>query len=231
MVKTNRLVYWAVILGLFISSIMGQASAADHAETYVALYGGLTIPQPFQEVIGLGSLSAVKLSNLELARSAIYGAKLGFFLPGRDRWLGVETEFFYTNPHIRQQNITFSGPGVGCLGGLPPPCPENFDGGHVRIATWAVNWILRYPGERFQPYIGVGPGIFWGRMSGVELGTGSDTSLGLNALGGVRFFLFKRLAVFGEYKYNRVTFDFGGTASIHTLYQPHHFVGGLSLHF
>jgi opacity protein-like surface antigen len=205
---------------------MGEAAAADLSRGYVALYGGLTIPQSLQDAHGTGPLSSVELTNLDLVRSAIYGGKLGIRFPGRDRWAGLETEFFYTNPHVKQQDIGFTGGGV-------PPFTVNFAGAHVRIATWAVNWIVRYPGERFQPYVGVGPGIFWGRMSGseAELGTGSDTSLGLNALGGVRLLLTQRLAVFGEYKYNRVTFDFGGSAALHVLYQPHHFVGGLSLLF
>jgi opacity protein-like surface antigen len=225
MVKTNRLAYWAVILGFFISSLMGQADAADLSRGYVALYGGLTIPESLQHAHGTGPLSSVKLTNLDLVSSPIYGAKLGIRFPGRDRWAGLETEFFYTNPHIKQQNITFSG--------ALPTTTTNFAGAHVRVATWAVNWIVRYPGESFQPYIGVGPGIFWGRMSGpaAELGTGSDSSLGLNALAGTRLLLTQRLALFGEYKYNRVAFDFGGTAALHTLYQAHHFVGGLSLLF
>ena len=232
--KPKPLAYWAVILGLFIPSIMGQAAAADRPDPYIdlsrslhpyiGLYGGLTSPERLQEVRGTGDLSAVKLTDLALARSAIFGGKLGLF-PSPKSWLGIETEFFYTNPHIKQQDITFSG--------AVPTTTTNFAGAHVRVATWALNLIARYPGERVQPYVGVGPGIFWGRMSGpvAELGTGSDTSLGLNALGGVRLLLTQRLAVFGEYKYNRVTFDFGGTAALHTLYQAHHFVGGLSLLF
>jgi len=225
-VTPQRFKCWAVILGLFISSV-GQAADADFPETYIALYGGLTVPKSFTD----NRVLSVDLTNLELARSAIFGAKLGMFLPGRDRWSGLETEFFYTNPHIKQQDITFSGGGV-------PPTTANFAGAHVRVATWAVNWIIRYPGEWFLPYIGAGPGIFWGRVSGAhtgltppDIGTGSDTSLGLNALAGARFFLSKRMALFGEYKYNRVTFDFGGTASLHTLYEPQHFVGGFSLLF
>jgi opacity protein-like surface antigen len=222
-VKTNPFLRYILPLALLASSITGQAGAEDPPQTYVALYGGLTPTQSFRQVRGVEPLSAVKLTDLKLERSAIYGAKLGFFLPGQDRWSGVEMEVFYTNPHIKQQDITFTGAG--------PPTTTNFAGGHVRIATWAVNWILRYPGEYFQPYVGLGPGIFWGRMSGLDLGTGSDTSLGLNALAGARIFLGQRLALFGEYKYNHVSFDFGGTAAIHVTYQPQYFVGGFSLHF
>ena len=212
-----------MLLALFLPSV-GQAAEENDSQGYVALYGGLTIPQSLKEAKALNVPTEVKLSDLSLARSPIAGAKLGMFLPGQDRWMGVEAEFFYTNPHIKQQDIAFT------VGGVPAGT-QNFAGAHVRVATAAVNWILRYPGERFQPYIGGGPGLFWGRMSGVDLGTGSDTSLGLNALAGARFFVTKRFALFGEYKYNRATFDFGGTAQLHVLYQAQHFVAGFSLLF
>ncbi len=232
--KTCRLAYWAVIVGLFLSSLMGEAAAAELSKGYVALYGGLTIPESLQHAHGTGPFASVKLTDLDLARSAILGGKLGIRFPGRARWLGVETEFFYTNPHVKQQNVTATIPGLSSTGPFP--------GAHMRVATWAFNLIARYPGELFQPYIGVGPGIFWGRISGNDVnavgnsfGTGSDGSLGLNVLGGVRLLLTQRLAVFGEYKYNRVTFDFGGVGAnaidTHALYQAHHFVGGLSFLF
>ena len=231
MVNPNRLAYWTVIVGLFLASLMGEAAAADLPKTYVALYGGITIPQSLKEGRVLNVPTEVTLSDLDLAGSAIGGAKLGMFLPGRLGWFGLETEFFYTNPHIKEQDIGFTAGGV-------PLGTFNFPGAHVRVATWAVNAIVRFSGSRFQPYIGVGPGVFWGRISGNDVnaagnnfGTGSDTSIGLNALAGARFFVTKQLALFAEYKYNRATFDFGGTATLHTLYQAQHFVGGLSLHF
>jgi opacity protein-like surface antigen len=222
MVSTNRLAYWAVILGLFIPSIMGQAAAADRPGPYIGLYGGLTIPEQLQDVRGTGEFSGLTFTDLKLARSAILGAKLGFFRSPKS-WLGVETEFFYTNPHVKQQDFTGTGPG-GSL-------TQNFAGAHIRMATWALNLIARYPGERFQPYAGVGFGIFWARLSGPDFATSADVSPGLNALGGMRFALTERLALFGEYKYNQAAFDFGRDVNLHALYQAHHFVGGLSLLF
>ncbi len=223
MVKIKHLTSFGVFLSLSILS-MGQATAADLPESYVALYGGVTVPQPLQDARTFGEASGLKFSNLDLTRSAMYGVKLGTFQHTHLRWLGIETELFYTNPHLKQQDLETITLGV-------PTGSANFAGAHVRVATWAVNWIARYPGERFQPYLGAGPGIFWGRLSGIDFGTGSDTSLGLNALAGIRIFLTKQLAVFGEYKYNRTSFDFGGTASLHVLYQAQHLAGGLSLHF
>jgi len=219
MVNPNRLAYWAVIVGLFLASLMGEAAAADR---YVGLYGGLTIPERLQDVRGIDSSSGVDLTDLKLARSAILGAKLGFFRSPKS-WLGFETEFFYTNPHMKQQDIT--------LTGAFPTTTTNFVGAHVRMATWALNLIGRYPGERFQPYAGVGLGIFWARISGQDIGTSADTSPGLNLLAGMRFALTERLALFGEYKYNQAAFHFGRDVTLYTLYQAHHFVGGLSLKF
>jgi opacity protein-like surface antigen len=217
-------------------AVLGQlppTKAADEGpEFYVAAYGGLTIPQSLKEVQSSGVTPEFTFSNLDLKDSAVFGGKLGFFLPGRDRWSGVEAEFFYTNPHIKQQNVTTTIPSVGFSSTDP------FPGAHVRVAALAVNWIIRYPGAWFQPYIGVGPGLFWGRISGNDpnaagnnFGTGSDTAIGLNALGGARIFLSQRVALFGEYKYNRVNFDFGGDLQVEALYQAQHIVGGLLLHF
>ena len=223
MVNPNRLAYWTVIVGLFLASLMGEAAAADLPKTYVALYGGITIPQSLKEGRVLNVPTEVTLSDLDLAGSAMGGAKLGMFLPGRLGWFGLETEFFYTNPHMKQQDIT--------LTGAFPTTTTNFVGAHVRMATWALNLIGRYPGERFQPYAGVGLGIFWARIAGQDIGTSADTSPGLNLLAGMRFALTERLALFGEYKYNQAAFHFGRDVTLYTLYQAHHFVGGLSLKF
>jgi opacity protein-like surface antigen len=229
--NTMRLRRWQCFIGIFGLQLILQLPIPEaFAEGYVALYGGKTAPHRFQEVHGTGALSSVELTDLNWARSTVVGAKIGGFLPGNEGWLGIETEFFYTNPHIKQQDITFSAPGVTTT--------DNFGGAHVRVMTWAVNWVVRYRGKWIQPYIGVGPAVFWARMSGAQagtvppdIGTGSDTSAGLNALAGIRLLFTKRLVLFAEYKYNRTEFNFGGTAAIHTLYQPHHGVVGLAVRF
>ena len=38
------------------------------------------------------------------------GIKLGHFF-SRARWFGLETEVFYTTPHIKDQNVTISASG------------------------------------------------------------------------------------------------------------------------
>ncbi len=143
MVSIKHFTSFGVFLGLSILS-MGQATAADLPEAYVAFYGGVTVPQPFQDVKTFGESTGLKLSNLDLARSAVYGAKLGLFQADPISWLGIETEVFYTNPHVKQQDVDILTLGL-------PSGSLNLAGAHVRITTWALNWVVRYTGKRFQP--------------------------------------------------------------------------------
>lgn len=200
-----------------------QPTERKRIEPYVAVFGGINLAQPLTNVHGLQDLSSVHLSDLDLARSPIYGVKAGLFLPSPQSWFGLETEVFYSNPHVKQQPVTATGSKSGT---------DSLGGAHIRMTTWAFNWVARYPGERFQPYAGVGLGIFWARLSGNDYGgSGSDTSLGLNALAGVRLLVTRHIGLFAEYKYNRASFDLGGDVMLHTLYQAHNLVGGLSVHF
>jgi len=187
-------------------------------ERYVAAFGGVSLAQSFTKVHGTGEDASINFSNLSLKGTGIGGLKLGFS-PSTAKWMAIETELFYSSPHIKQQNITATG---------SISSTDSFPGAHIRMATWAFNWILRYPGEWVQPYAGAGLGIFWGRIS--DTPSSSDTSPGLNALAGVRVKLGQHLVAFSEYKYNRASFDFSN-ADFHVLYQAHYVVGGLGWSF
>lgn len=91
--------------------------------------------------------------------------------------------------------------------------------------------IARYPGKRFQPYVGAGLGIYWARVTSDAAGTGSDTSPGVNLLVGSRFFLTEQFALFAEYKYNRATFDMGQDIQVKVDYAANSIVGGIGYHF
>ena len=209
-------------------------------ELYVAGFGGYTIGHGFDNVEGTGALSGINLGDIDLKDSGVYGAKVGYFLPRRLNWLGLEMEAFNTTPHLKETAFT--------------------TGAHLRVTTLAFNAIARakmmcerhddhdrtgrpttdpdpraHDFCRLQPYVGVGLGVFFARASDAT-GSASDNAVpGLNVLAGVRYFVTERVALFGEYKYNRATFDFdnvGGTAAgLKGDYSASHIVGGLSLHF
>ncbi len=186
---------------------------------YAALFGGVTLPQDLNDLSGsLGSLSG-SISDLSLKTSVVYGAKLGIF-NAQVPWVGFELETFTTTPHIQELSVS---------GSVVAP------GAHFRMTTVALNGILRYTGTQVHPYVGAGPAVFFAHASN-EQGSFSDTSWGLNALAGIRFFLNQHLSVFTEYKFTHTTVQAEGPTTAGFFrgqgdYDAHHFVGGLSFDF
>ena len=198
-----------------------QPTSQSTTESYVAAFGGFSLAQSFTGVRGVGDNASVNVSDLSLARTGIGGLKLGFS-PSTAKWMALETEVFYASPHFKQQNVTVTGSGGSAS--------ADFAGSYTRVATWAFNWIVRYPGEWIQPYAGAGLGIFWGRLADSGGTSSSDTSPGLNALAGLRIKVGQHFVLFSEYKYNRTSFDFS-SSDFHVLYQAHYVVGGLGWSF
>ncbi len=215
------------------------------AEVYIAGYGGVAFPNQLTDVEAQGSLttmtppatipfSGVSLSDIDLQTGAMVGGKIGGYLPNL-AWLGAEVEFFYANPKIKQQNIGISFLGVS-------DTLEGVSGADFRTLTGALNLVLRYPGKLLQPYAGVGLAIVNGRISDAG-GSSSDTKPGLNVLAGLRVLLMDHVALFGEFKYTRVTFKFeqdidvdsailsGAELELEATYAAPAVVGGLSIHF
>lgn len=217
-----------LVIGLL--SLIPLFASIAQAEPYIAGQFGVTFPGALSNVEGIQSFSGIRFTDLDLVTSFEGGIKAGAFFP-KVRWLGVETEFFYANPHVKQQNVTITGP-------VPPPLTLNLGGAHMRVATWALNLMARYPGPRFQPYAGVGLGIYWARISDNHngIGTASDTSPGLNVLTGLNYLIKPHVGLFTEYKYNRANFDFGGGDGTNSVllksdYSAHTLVFGVGYHF
>ena len=214
-------------------------------EVYVGGFGGFMWGHDYDNAEGTGSLKGAPIGSLGLANSVVYGAKIGYFHPGRLNWLGLEMEGFNSTPHIREGS------------GLP--------GSHLRVTTLALNVIARTKlgcktsdydhdtdsrddlhGSKWsslddnarcplQLYAGVGPGIFFAETSN-QFGRSSDNGrVGLNALAGTKYFMNRHLAIYAEYKFNYAQFDFnqaqGSTAGLRGDYIASHVVGGLAWHF
>ena len=192
-------------------------SSFAHAEGYVAGQIGYTSPNALSNVQGVGPISGIGFSDLKLHDSIVYGAKVGYYLPAVN-WLGVEMEMFDTTPHVKQQPVTVLG--------VTTPTP----GFNLNVFTWAFNAVVRYPGKQFQPYAGIGLGIFAAEAK-FQGQSDKDVAPGLNALAGVRYFATDHIAIFAEYKYNRAAFEFPDAIGVKADYSANLFVGGVSFHF
>ena len=195
-VRTINVVLGISLFAITVLAIMSPSTV--QAESYVAGQFGLTFPQSLSGGVttqeGIGGLD---ISDQPLKRSVNIGAKLGHYF-SRARWIGVETGLSYTTPHIKEGSLTFTGPGGSLSSGT-------LSGVHQRMIIWdVVTLMLRYPGNRLQPYIGVGPALFFASLKGPTAPPGqSATAIGLNAEAGGRYFMTRHWALFGEGKYNR----------------------------
>jgi hypothetical protein len=223
-------------------------------ELYVAGFGGYTLGHSFSNTDGRGTLAAQDIGSFDLADSVVYGMKIGYFHPGRLNWLGLEVEGFNTTPHL-EQNANFPGSylrvstlafnviarkRLGCRAHdrdhsdrTRHTSSYEQDGRHHDYdEDTPQDKNARCP---LQVYAGAGPAIFFAETSN-QFGRSTDNGeVGVNALAGLRYFVHRNMAIFGEYKFNYAGFDFtqiqGTTAGIQGEYKASHFVGGLAIHF
>lgn len=187
------------------------------AENYFGGMGGYVLPNEFSDVRSSGDVPGVPLGNAGLGNSAMAGGKLGFYLADHS-WLGFETEGYFTNPEFE------------------PFVSEGLDA-HLRVITWGINALIRYPGKRFQPYLGAGVGLFFANLDTTlpGLSFSDDWVPGLNALAGIRSFVTDSVSLFAEYKFNYATFDldttiFGINLGFKGNYSANIIAGGISFH-
>ncbi len=167
-------------------------------------------------------------NDLSQQNSLMYGGKLGYYfdsLKFQNFNLGVETEAFNATPHVKPQNYTIGGVNLGTGTGV-----------NSRVLTWApMNIVVRYQAGAFEPYAGVGLGVFFSSFSNIN-GSSSSTDVGLNTQVGLRYRVTTNLALFGEWKYNRANLSHSDFVSITGLdvsadYSAHNLVFGVGYHF
>lgn len=233
----------AVLTGLISVLIALIATTNAYPEAYIGGQLGATLMGDKLTKVELTEFSpAASLSDRELAKSALAGLKIGYYFP-RAQWFGIETEFYQTNPHFKQQATTLtiqSGTTLRDFGPVTPGSyPGTLVGDYFRVRTWVpINFMFRYHKTRLQPYIGFGPGIFMARIKTTETGfegTQDTTSFGFNAKAGLDYFITRHLSVFGEWKHNRTSFRFdpnnNGAFGFNANYNPHFVAVGLNYHF
>lgn len=184
------------LLSIYTQNMLVTPTA--QAESFVAAEVGYAFPQSLMNgKVTQDQIGGLDISDQPLKNSPLFGVKLGHYF-SRARWIGIETEVTYSNPHVKQGSLTFSGPGGQATS------PE-LAGLTQRMITWApLTLLVRYPGQRIQPYLGVGPAVFFARLQGPTAPPGqSGTAIGLNAEGGVRYLITRHWTLFGEGKYNR----------------------------
>ena len=202
-------------------------------------------PSVLNPVTGDTVTQNFKTSNLTLVNSAVYGAKVGYFFAREGySWLGVELDAFTLKPDIKQQTLstrqefTFTpGTTTECVN-LGTRCPQvgvnngtlNVRETSLRVAALTANVIARYPGTLFQPYVGVGGGLFSFTSSGQF--EGQQFAPGLNVMGGLKVLATEQWGLFIEGRYNfSYVSTFDPVFGLNGSYQAVHTVAGVSYQF
>ncbi|HEY3196566.1 MAG TPA: porin family protein [Nitrospirales bacterium] len=223
--RTLRILPLSSLLGLSVMVSVFLTPNA-HAEWYVGAYGGLTNPGAFSNTtlssptVG-GGVTDARINDLELKSNLVGGLKAGYFFNARP-WLGIETDLYTRKPDVKQQTI-FGGTTGGRV------FADNLPTTSLRLTTWAFNIIIRSPsmGDIFQPYGGMGYGLFLAKGS---LGGHSDTHVtpGFQLVAGARILLTPKWALFGEFKFDRATIRF---SDLRGNYSSQIFALGVMLQF
>jgi opacity protein-like surface antigen len=210
-------------LGFLALTVLLLLGSQARAEMYIAGQVGVTLPQSLSNVEWSAGGTTLRGNNLSLQDSIMYGAKLGYYFDSV-KWLGLETEVFNTTPNLKQQNLIIGGVNTGTVPGVD-----------FRVLTWApVNIVVRYQMGKFEPYAGVGLGVFFSHLS--QGGTSSSsTDIGLNTQLGLRFRVTQNVALFGEWKFNHANISHnnavGTGLNASADYNVHHLVFGVGYHF
>jgi len=202
------------------------------AEFYVAGQLGPQLSNNFGNVGATGGPAGVSFSDVDLNNSLALGAKAGYFFPQVPN-LGLEVSASHAKPNLNAQPSVVTGPVPGIFA---------FDRTSFRVVTVALNVIARAQIKGFEPYAGVGMGLFFARLKDAAGATSSDNGVpGFNALAGYRSFLTddRRLALVVEYNYQRARLNFSNVfdpsvglgTGLRGDYEAHTMMVGLSYHF
>jgi opacity protein-like surface antigen len=228
--STSQAVTWLVFLGVW--GLLHVSPPGARGELYVGGHLGPQISNNFGAVSTTGGTAEVGFSDLDLKNFLVFGAKTGYFL---SQWpnLGLEVSASHAKPDIRAQSSVVTGPVPGVFA---------FDRTSLRVVTVAFNVIARAQMKGFEPYAGVGLGLFFAQLKDATGETRSENGVpGLNVVAGYRSFLTddRRIAMAVEYNYQRATFSFrdvfdpglGIGTGLRGDYEAHAVTVGLSYHF
>jgi outer membrane protein W len=198
------------------------ATAPSKEAWFVDLYSGGVVAED-GNVDGEASPFGVSINDSAKAdydNTYTIGGRVGFWSPGT-RWMGIALDLSYFELEA--------------------------EGTETKVLPVSALVLLRYPGDRLQPYIGIGGSVFFTDTKvDIQLGgrdkNFSDTAIdfGLDTRAGLAWRLFRRFAIFGEYRFTYFEADYsdkvnsGGTetdVNIEIDNKVHYFLFGFSYRF
>jgi opacity protein-like surface antigen len=149
------------------------------------------------------------------------GLKVGVFPNFTNRFVGLELDSFVHGGALSFDNsVTGQNNGRGRS--------------DLLILNTMFNVILRYPGEVFMPYVGIGAGWSHGMLLNPNIAGRADKdfdaarALGHQYLTGLRVMVSPKVFVFGEYRYFSANYHWEGLA---LDFRAQYGLVGIGMHF
>jgi opacity protein-like surface antigen len=218
---------WEWYVGAFVG---GAFPMSDDIQVDRSLSETVTF-SPFFSPLRFSETERTKARGATYDTSPVVGLKTGV-CPSFFPYVCAEIDFDYFQPTLSAQRIagttqtTFTangstfGPFTSNTATLPSADIDVWDLGLNLIGRFGFLPEADFPlGRRLHLYLGGGPSVIWTRAKNVCTGfagapaeacggNDTDTSVGVQALAGVRFFITRNLAVFAEYKFKHWASDF-----------------------
>ena len=243
-------IVWAITALFFLPL---RAHAEGNWEFSVGAFGGKAFHSnesvKFSQglLIGGGTFTDGTAHGVHLNDAPTFGGKLtAWHLPRQYKWqpqIGFELDWTSFTADLHPQTAGATGttnvPGTE-LGSITFLVPQDFS-----VNVLAVNLLFRYPigatpempQGRWYPYVGGGLGAQRANLT-IQGYQETSYSPAVQGLVGVKFFLIKNLAIFGEVKrtigWNKFDFeDAGAPPGYFQKYtiSSNHLVAGVALHF
>jgi hypothetical protein len=208
-----------VLLGVFMLFIPKYALGEWSGDIYIGIHNS----QADDMSIDFNGATVKTVADSD--SGSIFGGRIGYWFESYS-WLGLALDASVSELNFDDIDI-----GVGSISTL-------------LMARMALNSSEEFPKGRIQPYLGVGPGFFFGGMSEFidevpPAGRVLDDdyfSLGFDGRIGIYYLIKQSVGILLEYGFKRFSPTFnddvpGGEISLEPTITTHNFLAGISLRF
>jgi hypothetical protein len=228
-----------VVTMIVATTVLSSALADDVYDISLSGFAGFAIPLATM----INETNATQSTNftaqdVKLDSSGSYGMKLTAWTtalrPKNGFDLGIEIDHTRFSADTRAQTVSASGMSQGNA------VPSAFvNKNEVGVRTIAVNALFRIPygitealpHGRWYPYLGVGGGVQHATMRRTDGSEDSNSALLVQGLAGIKIFVVRHVAIFGEYKFTYADHSFVFDLTRNETIQAHHMTFGVALHF
>ncbi len=225
-------VWSAVILSLLVCGLLTLTSPLALAEPFIDMYGGFSRTESAQVTVsireGIFDPTASASRTVEFDPSFILGVRGGYWFE-RIPWVGLALDlssFKAVGKDVEIEVIPVSA---------------------LLMLRWPFLTSNEFPKGRIQPYVGIGAGLVFSRISADftpdvprKVDAQGDDS-GLDFRSGLGWHFNESVGIFTEYRFTRIASEaredqpdlcfFCPTRTIKTTFETSHFIAGVSLRF